>query len=244
MFSNRRPGLLWNSKLLYIWLPAVIFLFPHLFLIVGGYDTWIMPDPREYGFVENATAFFFLAAGVYAFYLAMVVTEKHTPRLVLAAMLFIGAGAIFVALEEVSYGQHWMNYNTPEWFLEHNKNKELNLHNLGEDLPAYAMRTVGYIVVTLAGIIAPMIGWLIDIRLRPGVILYYFIPTCWIIAPSLFHLFANLPKTLISLFPGGAGFVESSYYFSESGEYEEYMLGVWVFLFLVMIHRAIILARK
>ena len=176
----------------------------------------IMPNPREYGFVENATALFFLAAGGYALYLAIVVANNNTPMLVRAALLIICAGAIFVALEEISYGQHFINYKTPEWFLENNKNKELNLHNLGEDLPAYAMRTFGYIVVILTGIIAPMIGWLIDIRMRPGSLFYYFIPTCWTIVPSLFHLFANLPKTIISLFPGGAKLVESSYYFSES----------------------------
>ena len=99
----------------------------------------------------------------------------------------------------------FISYRPPEWFLEHNKNKEFNLHNLGEDAPAYAMRTIGYALVSITGIIAPVVVWLKDMRLYLRGVYDYFIPSCWIIVPSLFHLFANLPKAVINLFPGGSG---------------------------------------
>ena len=102
-----KTDLIWNSKLLFLGVPVAIFAFPHLFLITGGYETLIMPNPREYGFVENATALFFLLAGGYALYLAVMTADRDTPLLVRAALLLISAGAVFVCLEEISYGQHF-----------------------------------------------------------------------------------------------------------------------------------------
>jgi len=229
--------------IVYVAVPVAIFIFPHIFLVTGGYEAWIMPVPREDGYVENASALFFLLAGIYAFYIAKSSIGGQT-ILFRAAMVFFGLTAVWVCLEEISYGQHFIGYSTPEWFLAHNKNRELNFHNLDKDAPSYALKTAGYILVTTVGIVAPLIVRFRKITLpASGVpvfgLLRYFVPTCWMITPSLLHLFANLPKNIIKTFPGGHEFVESSHYFSESGEYEEYMLGVWVFLYVVSVHTAI-----
>ncbi len=227
-----KPGLL------FAWAPSAIFAFPHIFLVVGGYETWVMPTPREGGFVENCTALFFLFGGVYALYLIGSDAAKQV-TFFRAALLLFGLTAVWVCLEEVSYGQYFLNYRTPEWFIEHNKNREFNLHNLGQDMPAHALKTAGYALVSIVGIIAPLTVYFMKIRFSVSTLLFYFIPTTWMVVPSLFHLFANLPKNITKALPGGDEFIDSSYYFSESGEYEEYMLGVWVFLYVFSIHTAI-----
>jgi hypothetical protein len=234
--------------LVYVVAPIAILIFPHIFLVTGGYEAWIMPTPREGGFVENATALIFLSAGLYALYLIKADMGKETTFL-RAALFMFGLTAIWVCLEEISYGQHFFGYATPEWFMAHNKNRELNFHNLGQDAPSYALKTAGYVLVITLGIIAPLMVKLMkagyaafDIsvsELPTRGIVYYLVPSQWMITPSLLHLFANLPKNIIRTFPGGEEFIESSYYFGESGEYEEYMLGVWVFLYIVSVHTAI-----
>lgn len=223
---------------IFIGAPVLAFLFPHLFLLTGGYFEWIMPVPREIGFVENASALFFLIAGVYAFVLA----RKDISRgifLLRPALIFYGVLAILVALEEISYGQHFLHFSSPEWFLENNFNEEVNLHNLGADSISHAMRTGGYLIVSLFGIVAPLVVLYGSVNIPKGSVIQYFIPTAWMIVPSLFHLFANLPKNILKVLPDGPAMVDTAPYFAESGEYEEYMLGVWVILFVVSIHMAI-----
>ncbi|VAX23987.1 hypothetical protein MNBD_NITROSPINAE04-1696 [hydrothermal vent metagenome] len=245
---NTNTDIISKPWIVFVVAPLAIFIFPHVFLVTGGYEAWIMPDPREDGYVENASALFFLLAGIYAFYLAKSNIGGQT-IFFRAAMVFFGLTAVWVCLEEISYGQHFIGYSTPDWFLAHNKNREFNFHNLDKDAPSYALKTAGYVLVSTVGIVAPLIARSMKIGYAisgvsilglpiPG-FFRYFIPTCWMIPPSLLHLFANLPKNIIKLLPGGQELVESSHYFSESGEYEEYMLGVWVFLYVVSIHAAI-----
>jgi hypothetical protein len=223
-----------SDKFIFIWLPVALFIFPHIFLITGGYDRWIMPIPREIGYVENATAFFFLLAGSTAIYLAMIVRPSPAPYFKLTLIAF-GALAIWVCLEEVSYGQQYAHFDTPEWFLERNKNREVNIHNLYGDAISYAMKTGGYIGVTVAGIIVPLVIRYKNIKFSATSWKYFFLPSTVMIVPSLFHLFANLPKQVLKATVAGRDIVEQYYYFSEAGEYEEYMLGVWVVLFVVMV---------
>jgi len=177
----------------------------------------------------------FLLAGIYAFWLGASAPAGRV-RFMRAAFLLYGFAAVMVCLEEVSYGQHFLHFNTPEWFIEYNKNKELNLHNLGQDTPAYALRTAGYAVVSLLGIAAPLFMRFSKAKPARGGLIDSFIPTAWMIVPSLLHLFANVPTNLLILFAGGGQIVDAAYYFEESGEYEEYMLGLWVILYMAATH--------
>lgn len=223
-----------SDKLLFIWLPVALFLFPHIFLITGGYDRWIMPNPREIGYVENATALFFLSGGLWALYTAFSVKPSPAPFFK-ATLIAYGALAIWVCMEEISYGQQFVHFDTPEWFLERNKNREVNIHNLYGDAISYAMKTGGYIGVSVAGILTPLILRYKNIKFPTTSWRYYFFPSTVMIVPSLFHLFANLPKQALKATEAGRDIVERYYYFSEAGEYEEYMLGVWVILFVAMV---------
>ncbi len=225
-----------NEKFLFLFVPVAAFAFPHLFLVTGGYDRWIMPVPREIGYVENATALFFLIGAVYAFWLAL---RRYRPGVPYyrAALVFVGTASLWVCMEEISYGQQFLHFGAPEWFLEHNYNKEMNIHNLGKDMVSHAMRTGGYALVLVVGIIMPLWGHYRAGEFPKESFFYHFVPGVWLIAPSLFHLLANLPKNIIKSLPDGAAFVESHVYFNDSGEYEEYMFALWVILFLAMVHR-------
>ena len=226
-----------QSLIFFAAVSTALFIFPHLFLVFGGYFEWIMPNPREVGYVENATALFFLIAGAWAIKIAYSVKPAPAPFF-LATLIAFGVLAIWVCLEETSYGQQLVHFNTPEWFLERNKNLEVNIHNLYGDTVSYAMKTAGYVGVSLAGIIIPLVIKRKGLTFDRSEWFYYFLPSTVMIVPSLFHLFANLPKQAMKTF-GYTDVVEQHAYFSEAGEYEEYMLGVWVILFVVMVRQRV-----
>ena len=226
-----------QSLLLFAVVSAALFIFPHLFLLFGGYFEWIMPNPREVGYVENATALFFLTAGVLAINIAYSIKPAPAPFF-RATLIAFGALAVWVCLEETSYGQQFVHFNTPEWFLERNKNLEVNIHNLYGDTISYAMKTAGYVGVSLVGIIVPLVIRRKGLTFDRSEWFYYFLPSTVMIVPSLFHLFANLPKQAMKAL-GFVNVVEQYAYFSEAGEYEEYMLGVWVILFVVMVSQRV-----
>jgi hypothetical protein len=80
---------------------------------------------EEDGPAEWATfAAFTIAGGLYA--LAARRTPQAWPRLV---ALVLAVFSIFVAGEEISWGQRLLGFRPPEVFLEHNFQQETNVHN-------------------------------------------------------------------------------------------------------------------
>lgn len=173
-------------------------------------------------------------SGHYTVYILIKLVQRGTGPFIRSTLALIGVILPWTSLEEISYGQHFFSFKSPDWFIEHNYNMEINLHNLGQDQLSHFLRTGGYLTVALSGIIAPLIVHFSGIKFAVTNWFYYFLPTPWLIVPSLFHLFASLPKKILKFMPDW-----NNFYFSQSGEYEEYMLGVWVILFLSMVHRVI-----
>ena len=84
---------------------------------------------RENSGLEWISALAFLSAAV-LFFLAFLRSDKTLfrkrswPLFALALLFFVAFG------EEISWGQHYLNYNAPEFFEEHNRQNEVNIHNL------------------------------------------------------------------------------------------------------------------
>ncbi|SFT14886.1 hypothetical protein [Sphingobacterium wenxiniae] len=83
----------------------------------------------EDGFVENWTVVPLLVAAVYAFYLFVKIGRYKTWHFK-AILLFIAFFSIFVAGEEISWGQRLFNIESSEFFKENNAQGETNLHNM------------------------------------------------------------------------------------------------------------------
>ncbi len=65
-------------------------------------------------------------------------------------------GAVYFAGEEVSWGQHFVGWSSPEFFQRHNIQNETNLHNLGlkvDRIPKFVVA----VVVLIAGLILPLV---------------------------------------------------------------------------------------
>lgn len=97
-----------------------------------GYVAWA-PDMtdrslrlyREDGPIEQGTALLFLVASVLSF----VRLRRFKGRATRSWSLFLGVGFFLCAGEEVSWGQRWFNWTTPEALRDINVQNETNLHN-------------------------------------------------------------------------------------------------------------------
>lgn len=129
----------------------------------------------ERGPIELGTAALYLVSAVIA--LALVTrTRRSVPRFYRALYGLFAVAAVFVALEEVSYGQHLLGWKSPRWFAEHNVKGEVNLHNLYGDRPTRGLRNVGLFGYAAVGIVLPGAVWLVHRQYPPGRWAHYLLP--------------------------------------------------------------------
>lgn len=114
-------------KILWIWLWAM--------LALGVYWGFTQPDyftnefMREDGFIEYATVVLLLASVVLVIGRWRKYRAHQNWKFSLICGLIVVA-FLFVAGEEISWGQRIFNLETTDYFKEHNTQEELNLHNL------------------------------------------------------------------------------------------------------------------
>ncbi len=89
---------------------------------------------REDGIVETGTSVFYFLAGCLLLYL-FARSKSENKKYFLGTkrnlfLLLLGLLFIFFAGEEISWGQRFLQIDTPEYFQTHNEQRELNIHNL------------------------------------------------------------------------------------------------------------------
>jgi hypothetical protein len=163
---------------------------------------------REDDYLEWGTSWAFaVAAGV--FVLGALRQERRIPWFLLGVGLF----CFVVAMEEISWGQRVLGYRPPSYFLEHNFQQELNLHNVvSTSYRKLSLKVIiaGYGVALPLMALIPPLGRLLT---RTGVV-----------APPA----ALIPSFLAAL-------LTYIYYpWKHSGEWVEFMLGLG-FLFAALV---------
>jgi len=110
-----------------------------LFGIDDNFDEMIF---HEDGPVENATAIAYFISFIFS--LAIAKSFKERP-IFFALFLILALGLLFIALEEISWGQRIFNFETPDWIPE-NLQEEANIHNrvvlFGSDLVIFSILNV------------------------------------------------------------------------------------------------------
>lgn len=173
---------------------------------------------QEDEFVEWATFWgFFVSSGL--FLLAAVRENREThkvPWFSLCVALF----CLFVAMEEISWGQRLFGYLPPDYFLRQNFQQELNLHNLpSQALRKWALKGViaGY------GILLPLASLLIPAR--------HFMQRIRVVPPPVFLIPAFLATLICYIW----------YPLRYSGEWVELMLGLCFFFVAVRRHHSLLI---
>ena len=158
----------------------------------------------ERGPVELGTAACFGAAALLGLGLAAR-TRGVAPTSVRILYLLFAAGALFAGLEEISYGQHLIGWETPRWFTERNAQRETNLHNLFADRPGRALRNVALVAITLGGIVAPVAAMRAPSAYDRGRWPYYLLPRGELIPLAAGMLLMRLFRALPGHLRGRAG---------------------------------------
>jgi hypothetical protein len=176
----------------------------------------------EDGVFEYLTALFFLLASIFS--LRAFFLKKNLWLLLFALVLFVGFG------EEVSWGQRIFAFETPEFFLKKNVQKEFTIHNL-EVLNAHdfdhnkksgfkKLITVDFLYKLFCicfGAVMPVVA-LLSRRLNTVLVQFKLpIPSVWI---GSFFLYNWLTFKLIKSFFLPEGY--SAQYYDTVGEISEF----------------------
>lgn len=139
-------------------IPFVLF---GVLLVVGastyGSDFYVTFIRSEAGVIENGTALLALmVAG--AAVLALRTSHVMAPSWFFRGWLgFFVLGGLFLAGEEISWGQHVFHWASPQYFRDTNIQGETNLHNLthlSEIIPKFLLHTAAIV----GGIIWPLVA--------------------------------------------------------------------------------------
>lgn len=212
------------KKALTLWIP-VLFL---IGAIVAGYRR-VPYFMSEYGVVENLTALFLVVAIIQLLRYAWVYFRSipSFDKLILVTLVL---GSTYFAGEEMSWGQHWLGFETPEHYEGLNYQGEMNFHNLDNrflkmmfDRLPRAIITLG---ILLTGIILPFRRSLLPQRLQT------YIPGKELIVVSLLAVFITAPNKVVRWATSGqSGF--------DAGEMKEFYIALFIMMFSLHFHQSL-----
>lgn len=204
----------WVEKISYIF----VFAFCIAGLIVSHYDLHLYEGvlAREDSFIEWMTVLALMLGSALCIYRASILApfRPWTFRLALYAMAFI---FLFGALEEISYAQRLIGFDTPAFFKQYNTQGEFNLHNLrfGD------FKVNRYIFGTLLGIFAACYFLVLPLFYKKSARLRGVIDNWAIPLPRLAHIILFAAVAILSKFIAGG----------KGGEIREFGL-CWIFILM------------
>ena len=143
---------------------------------LSNFGYWLLDENRP---VEVLTFLIALLAAIEGFRLSQHYARKNRRRL----LIFYGLFALlffFFAMEEISWGQQFLGFDTPEFWRVRNAQDELTLHNY--DFSGAKYLEVYPLIAGLIGLLSVGAAWL---RLLPKSISPPLILVSWFAAISL-----------------------------------------------------------
>lgn len=214
---------------LWLGLPVALLLASVAFLLIDR-DLFVWWAGSETGPGENITAIMFVISAV----LAVLLARRKTALPVTwfrHSLYAIAVIALFVAGEEWSWGQHFFQWETPDWLAEINNQHETNLHNVAENTLDQKPRAVATFGILLFGFFVPLFRRRLKILDR-----FPFVD--WLMPTR-----AMIPTTLIVFLPRVGERFQLWFDVSPTGPYvvttrdyqelQELYIGIFVFLYLL-----------
>ncbi len=96
---------------------------------INGYERILENMTRENGFYETVSVFILL--GIFIFGIFSLYTYRKTfNKISLILIGLFSSIALLAAMEEISWGQQLFHFQSTNYFIENNLQKETNIHNL------------------------------------------------------------------------------------------------------------------
>ena len=92
----------------------------------GAFHIWI----REDGLAEWLTFVELSIMSIYSLTVSFSFQHCSETKAARKVWFFLGLLFLFGAMEEISWGQRILGINSPDWFMRHNRQGEINIHNL------------------------------------------------------------------------------------------------------------------
>jgi hypothetical protein len=160
------------------------------------FNQWV---ESEGGVIENLTVLMLLWAMVLGVGAIRLRNAVPRPRMMAAWLALLVVGSFFIAAEEISWGQQWFGWSTPDWIGAVNDQGETNLHNTSSWLDQKP-RAAFLLWVIVAGLVYPTLKWLRGWRYdRVRDWRYWFWPTNAVVPVAALSLVARLPEYLAKI---------------------------------------------
>jgi hypothetical protein len=184
-------------------------------------------DPAGTGIAEHATVLVLLPGIVAGFAVFRNAARLPDPRLgwwVLAWTL----ACIYFAGEEISWGQHFIGWQSPDLFQAINRQQETNIHNISSWLDRKP-RALVELWIMVGGLAVPAVRWLRRSAGDRSSLAYWILPTAVVVPTALLFLLFRVHKWVAD-----ATGVELAGWLSES-EVREYYIALFLSLYLLSI---------
>jgi len=140
------------SKLLWLVIPIIVAVLPYIARMISLNTDGYMYG--ELGVIENLTVIFLFVA-IIANVLFLLSENNSNIGGVRVWMVLFLLGSFYYAGEEISWGQHFIGWSTPEQWLSVNDQQETNLHNISP-LFDQVPRALLSIAALVGGVFVPL----------------------------------------------------------------------------------------
>lgn len=221
-------------KWLWLWLPLAVALFPYIARMIStDTDQFVF---GEQGIIENYT-FVILFVAVVLGMLAIVKMQLFQFPFFRFWLALLVLGCIYYAGEEISWGQHWFGWGTPDTWLDVNDQGETNLHNTSALLDQ-APRMLLTIAAVVGGLLVPFIVLLRSKPLNQGRFYYWLWPTFVNMPTCFLALAVSLHEKAYKLFDSSVPYLLDI----RAGETKESLLAMFLFMYIASFYRRMLQA--
>ena len=213
---------------LWLWFPPLLLLIilPIRIIDPSAYSTWV---DGELGLIELTTPI--LAVIGAAIGIGLLRRGERVGGIKLRIwVVLVTAACVYFAGEEISWGQHLFNWQTPELIGRINDQQETNLHNVSSWFDQKP-RLLLEIWVLVGGIIVPLLELRRGTRLGPEEFRYWFWPTVDCMPAAVLAVVVRLPERIKDLFQIEALPLELRY-----SEPQEYYFALFLMLYLASLY--------
>ncbi len=214
---------------LWLWLPVVFFVFIFGSAIISEYvhETFFA---GELGFIELATPIMLVPAIISGFVI-FINREKLVTQQLAYWILLVTLACIYIAGEEISWGQQLVGWGTPEWVREVNDQRETNLHNTSSWFDQKP-RVLLEIFVLVGGIFLPIKRKLQGINLPRDSWQYWLYPTMVCLPAAILAIFSRMPERIKNLFDMSEYIVDI-----RTSEVQELYFAIFLMIYLLSIRK-------
>lgn len=187
---------------------------------------------REFGLVENMTALFLLAA----FIVTLRTFRFKLGNFHLFWLILLALGAFVFFGEEISWGQHFFGWGTPEEWKELNRQGETNIHNLNGTVEFIFTKVIRNLLSTgciVGGLVVPFIYKRLKLSFATTNVQFWLWPSIGSAFTGILVNFVNIPAKIANHFDAEL----PNYLGDRVGELKEAYMALFILLYALVQYR-------